>query len=240
MAALELFPAIDLRGAQVVRLHRGDYARETVYGVDPVAVALAYQGAGAGWIHVVDLDAARGAGDNRLLVSAVAGAVTVPVQSGGGVRTKADADALVASGVARVVVGTAAFRVPGFVQELCARHPGRVAVDIGVAPDGRVVVQGWQETVDELFEHALERFSNCGVAAFVVTSVLQDGTLEGPDLGILQVALAATDVPIVASGGVGRLDDLRALAALGVAGAIVGRALYEDRFTVEEAVAACG
>jgi len=237
---MDLFPAIDLRGSQVVRLHRGDYARETVYGDDPVAVALAYQAAGAGWIHVVDLDAARAQGDNRSLVAAVTGAVAVPVQSGGGVRTDADADALVAAGVARVVVGTAAFRAPGFVAQLCARHPGRVAVDIGVAPDGRVVVQGWQETVDELFEHALERFSSSGVAAFVVTPVAQDGTLEGPDLGILQVALAATDVPIVASGGVGCLEDLRALSLLGVAGAIVGRALYESRFTVEEAVAACG
>jgi len=237
---MDLFPAIDLRGGQVVRLHRGDYARETVYGDDPVAVALAYQAAGAAWIHVVDLDAARGGGDNRSLVAAVTGAVAVPVQSGGGVRTTADADALVAAGVARVVVGTAAFRVPGFIDELCIRHPGRVAVDIGVAPDGRVVVQGWQETVDELFEHALVRFSTSGVAAFVVTSVLQDGTLEGPDLGILQVALAATDVPIVASGGVGGLADLRALSRLGVAGAIVGRALYEGRFTVAEAVAACG
>jgi phosphoribosylformimino-5-aminoimidazole carboxamide ribotide isomerase len=237
---MDLFPAIDLRGGQVVRLHRGDYAQETVYGDDPVAVALAYQAAGAAWIHVVDLDAARGGGDNRSLVGAVAGAVAVPVQSGGGVRTAADADALIAAGVARVVVGTAAFRVPGFVEELCARHPGRVAVDIGVGPDGRVVVQGWQETVDELFEHVLVRFSTSGAAAFVVTSVLQDGTLEGPDLGILQVALAATDVPIVASGGVGRLADLRVLARLGVAGAIVGRALYEGRFTVEEAVAACG
>ena len=237
---MDLFPAIDLRGGQVVRLHRGDYARETVYGDDPVAVALAYQAAGAAWIHVVDLDAARGGGDNRSLVGAVAGGVAVPVQSGGGVRATADADALVAAGVARVVVGTAAFRVPGFIDELCTRHPGRVAVDIGVGPDGRVVVQGWQETVDELFEHALVRFSTSGVAAFVVTSVLQDGTLEGPDLGILQVALAATDVPIVASGGVGGLADLRALSRLGVAGAIVGRALYEGRFTVAEAVAACG
>ncbi len=235
-----LLPAIDLRGGRVVRLHRGDYARETVYGDDPVAVALAYQAAGAAWIHVVDLDAARAQGDNRSLVGAVAGAVAVPVQSGGGVRTAADADDLVAAGVARVVVGTAAFGVPGFVDQLCARHPGRVAVDIGVAPDGRVVVQGWQETVDERFEHAVERFGSSGVAAFVVTPVAQDGTLEGPDLGILQMALAATDVPIVASGGVGRLEDLRALSLLGVAGVIVGRALFEGRFSVEEAVAACG
>ncbi len=235
-----LYPAIDLRAAQVVRLHRGDYAEETVYGRDPVAVARSYQAAGADWIHVVDLDAARARGDNRRLVAAVAAAVDVPVQSGGGVRTAADADALVAAGVQRVVVGTAAFRVPGFVGQLCARHPGRVAVAVGVAADGRVVVQGWQETVDEPFEQALERFSDSGVAAFVVTSVRQDGTLEGPDLGILRLALEATDVPVVASGGVGRLDDLRALADLGVAGAIVGRALFEGRFSVEEAVAACG
>ena len=237
---MELYPAIDLRGGQVVRLHKGDYASETVYGDDPVAVAVAYEAAGAGWIHVVDLDAARDGGSNRKLVAAVAEAVDLPVQSGGGVRTLDDADDLVEAGVARVVVGTAAFRRAGFVEELCARHPGRVAVDVGVAPDGRVVVQGWQEAVDERFEGALNRFSCSGVGAFVVTAVSQDGTLEGPDLSVLQAALTATDVPIVASGGVGRLDDLRALAALGVAGAIVGRALFEGRFTVEEAVAACG
>lgn len=237
---MQLYPAIDLRNGHVVRLHQGDYADETVYGDDPVAVARSYQAGGAAWVHVVDLDAARGRDGNRDLVAAVAAAVDVPVQSGGGIRTTADADELLAAGVRRVVVGTAAFRTPGFVEELCARHPGRVAVDIGVAPDGRVVVQGWQEAVDERFEHALARFSSSGVSAFVVTSVLHDGTLEGPDLTILQVALAATDVPVIASGGVGRLDDLRALAALGVAGAIVGRALFEGRFTVGEAVAACG
>jgi len=237
---VQLYPAIDLRGGHVVRLHRGDYANETVYGDDPVAVARAYAAAGAAWIHVVDLDAARGRGGNRALVAAVAAAVEVPVQSGGGVRSLDDADALLAAGVARVVVGTAAFRQPGFVEELCGRHPGRVAVDIGVAADGRVVVQGWQETVEERFEQALQRFSGAGVVAFVVTSVSQDGTLEGPDLAVLQAALAATDVPIVASGGVGRLEDVRALAALGVSGAIIGRALFEGRFTVEAAVALCG
>jgi len=237
---VQLYPAIDLRGGHVVRLHQGDYAKETVYGEDPVAVARAYEAAGAGWIHVVDLDAARGQGSNRDLVAAVASAVGVPVQSGGGVRSAEDADALVDAGVERVVVGTAAFRRTGFVDELCASHPGRVAVDVGVAPDGRVVVQGWQERVDERFVHALKRFSDSGVEAFVVTSVSHDGTLEGPDLAVLQVALAATDVPVVASGGVGRLDDVRALAALGVAGVIVGRALFEGRFTVESAVAACG
>jgi phosphoribosylformimino-5-aminoimidazole carboxamide ribotide isomerase len=237
---VQLYPAIDLRGGQVVRLHQGDYASETVYGDDPVGVARGYEAAGAGWIHVVDLDAARGRGSNRALVAAVAGAVNVPVQSGGGIRSAGDADELVEAGVARVVIGTAAFRQPGLVEELCARYPGRVAVDVGVGIDGRVVVQGWQETVDERFEDVLKRFGGGGVETFVVTSVSHDGTLEGPDLGVLQVALAATDVPIVASGGVGRIHDLKVLAALGVAGAIVGRALFEGRFTVEEAVAACG
>ncbi|MEO5680721.1 MAG: 1-(5-phosphoribosyl)-5-[(5-phosphoribosylamino)methylideneamino] imidazole-4-carboxamide isomerase [Acidimicrobiales bacterium] len=237
---MQLYPAIDLRAGRVVRLHQGDYANETVYGDDPVAVATGYEAAGADWIHVVDLDAARGRGANRALVAAVAAAVALPVQSGGGVRTADDADALVAAGVRRVVVGTAAFRVPGFVDQLCARHPGRVAVDIGVAPDGRVVVQGWQEPVDESFESALERFGDRGVTAFVVTSVAQDGTLEGPDLAVLRAALAATAVPVIASGGIGCLDDLRSVAGLGVAGAIVGRALFEGRFSVEEAVAACG
>jgi phosphoribosylformimino-5-aminoimidazole carboxamide ribotide isomerase len=237
---MDLYPAIDLRGGKVVRLHQGDYARETVYGDDPVTVAKGYEASGAGWIHVVDLDAARSRGDNRELVAAVAAAVGVPVQCGGGVRTFEDADALVGAGVARVVVGTAAFRSPGFVEELCARQVGKVAVDVGVGAGGQVVVQGWQEAVDERFEAALERFSGSGVEAFVVTSVARDGTLEGPDLGVLRAALAATDRPVIASGGVGRLTDVQALAALGVAGAIVGRALFEGRFTVEEAVAACG
>lgn len=239
MAALELFPAIDLLDGRVVRLHQGDYDRTTVYPGDPVALACAYQAAGATWVHVVDLDAARGRGGNRGLVAAVADAVDLPVQTGGGIRTMDDADALIGMGVQRLVVGTAAFRTPDFVDLLCARHPGRVAVDIGVAADGRVVVQGWQEVVDERFQDALERFSSCGVSAFVVTSVSQDGTLEGPDLASLQLAVAATDVPVLASGGVGTLDDLRSLVGLGLAGVIVGRALFEGRFTIEQALAAC-
>ena len=235
---MQLFPAIDLRGGHVVRLHQGDYAEETIYGDDPVAVARSYEAAGAAWIHVVDLDAARGRASNRQLVAAVAGAVDVPVQSGGGVRSLADADELLAAGVRRVVVGTAAFRVPGFVEELCARHPGRVAVDVGVAPDGQVVVQGWQEKVDERFEHALERFSASGVSAFVVTSVLQDGTLEGPDLAILQVALAATDVPVVASGGVGTLQHLVDGVVAGGADAVLAASIFHfGEHTVAEAKA---
>lgn len=235
---MELFPAIDLRGGQVVRLHQGDYGRETVYGTDPVAVAKAYEAEGAPWIHVVDLDAARAQGDNRALVAAVAAAVSVPVQTGGGVRSMADVTALLDAGARRLVIGTAAFRVDGFVAEAAAAHPGSIAVDLGVGADGNVTVQGWQETVDETLEQALERFSTLGVAAFVVTSVGQDGTLAGPDLDLYRRSLAATAVPVVASGGVGTLDDLRALATAGLPGAIVGRALFEGRFTVAEALAA--
>jgi len=235
---MDLYPAIDLRGGQVVRLAQGDYARETVYGRDPAAVAAAYEAAGAAWVHVVDLDAARGQGDdNRTLVKAVAAAVDVPVQAGGGIRTDADAVAGLAAGVARLVIGTAAFRSPGFVARLCAEHPGAVAVDVAVS-DGRVVVQGWQETGDERLEEALERFSSDGVAAFVVTEVGRDGMLAGPDLDVMRAALAATERPVIASGGVASLDDLRALRDLGLAGAIVGRALYEGRFAVAEAVEA--
>lgn len=236
---MDLYPAIDLLDGRVVRLHQGDYDRTTIYQGDPVALAGSYQDAGASWVHVVDLDAARGRGGNRALVAEVATAVDIPVQTGGGIRTLEDAEVLIGHGVQRLVVGTAAFRSPGFVDRLCSRHPGRVAVDIGVAADGRVVVQGWQEVVDVKFEDALERFSCSGVSAFVVTSVSQDGTLEGPDLVALRLAVAGTDVPVLASGGVGTLDDLRSLTGLGVAGVIVGRALFEGRFTLEQALAAC-
>ena len=240
MTALDLYPAIDLRDGRVVRLAQGDYARETVYGDDPVAVARAYEAAGAPWVHVVDLDAAKGQGSNRHLVADVAAAVSIPVQAGGGIRTREDADALVKTGVARLVVGTAAFRRPGFVAELAAAHPGRVAVDVAVA-GGQVAVQGWTQATGERVEDALARFVDAGLAAFVVTDVRRDGMLAGPDVaGLAHAVGTAGGVPVIASGGVGSLADFAALGPTGVAGVIVGRALYEGRFTVEQAVAACG
>ncbi len=239
MTGLELYPAIDLRGGRVVRLAQGDYGRETVYGDDPVALARAYEAAGARWVHVVDLDAAKGQGSNRQLVADVTAAVGVPVQAGGGIRTRGDADALAAAGVARLVIGTAAFRRPGFVAELSAAHPGRVAVDVAV-DGGQVAVQGWTEATGERVEEALGRFLGSGVAAFVVTDVRRDGMLSGPDVaGLARAVATAEGVPVVASGGVGQLADFAALGPTGVAGVIVGRALYEGRFTVAEAVAAC-
>jgi phosphoribosylformimino-5-aminoimidazole carboxamide ribotide isomerase len=239
----ELYPAIDLRGGRCVRLYQGDYGSETVYADDPVALARAFAAAGAPWLHVVDLDAARtGRPVNRAAVAAIAAAVDVPVQAGGGVRDDAAADALLASGVRRVVVGTAALDDPGWVRRLAARHPGRVAV--GLDARGRdVAVRGWVEGSGEDLIDVARGFDDAGVAALVVTEIGRDGTLEGPDLGQLAAVLDATGLAVVASGGVGTLDDLRALAALDVggrrlAGAIVGRALYEGAFPVSEAVEA--
>lgn len=240
---MDLFPSIDLRGGRVVRLLQGDYARETTYGDDPVEVARRFADAGAPWVHVVDLDAARtGDPQNREAVAAIAAAVDVPVQAGGGVRSEEAADALLERGVARVVVGTAALEDPGLVSRLAAAGR-RVAVGLDVR--GReVAVRGWQQgSGQDLFE-VLDRFGDAGAEAVVVTQIHVDGTLEGPDLGGLAAVLAATELDVVASGGVGTIADLEALDGLEapgertLAGAIVGRAIYEGRFTVRDAVSA--
>jgi phosphoribosylformimino-5-aminoimidazole carboxamide ribotide isomerase len=240
---MELFPAVDLRGGRCVRLRQGAFDAETVYGDDPVAVARGFEAAGAGWVHVVDLDAARtGEPRNRDRIAAVAAAVDARVQAGGGVRDEAAAEALLGAGVARVVLGTAAMEHPDLVRRLAARHPGAVVVGLD-ARAGEVAVRGWREGAGVPLLDAVRRFEDAGVAALVVTEIGRDGMLSGPDVDGLAGVVAATEVDVVASGGVGTLDDLRALAALEVgrrrlAGAVVGRALYEGAFTVEEALAA--
>lgn len=240
MTTLRLYPAIDLRGGRVVRLLEGDYDRETAYDDDPVAVAKGFEAAGAPWVHVVDLDAARtGRPENRDVVAAIAGAVDVPVQAGGGVRDEAAAEALFEAGVRRVVLGTAAVEQPELVASLASAHPGGVAVGLD-ARSGELAVRGWTDRAGLTVADLVHRFTASGVAAFVVTEISRDGMLTGPDLVGLADVLAATDVDVIASGGVGTLDHLRALAALrpAPAGVIVGKALYEARFTVEEALAA--
>jgi phosphoribosylformimino-5-aminoimidazole carboxamide ribotide isomerase len=237
---MDLFPAIDLRAGRCVRLHQGDYGRETVYGDDPVAQARAFADAGAGWIHVVDLDAARtGVPENRDVVAAIAAAVPVPVQTGGGVRSPQAAHTLFDAGVERVVIGTAALRDPELVHTLAADH--RVAVGLD-ARSGEVATDGWEQGSGRTVLEVASSFADAGVDAFVVTDIARDGTLEGPDLVGLGAVLAATPVDVVASGGVGTLDDLRALAGLRVggrelAGAIVGKAIYEGAVDVGDAIA---
>jgi phosphoribosylformimino-5-aminoimidazole carboxamide ribotide isomerase len=239
---MDLYPAIDLRGGHCVRLYQGDYGRETVYGDDPVAQARGFAAAGAPWIHVVDLDAARtGEPVNRPVIAAIAAAVDVPVQVGGGVRDDAAASALRDAGVARVVIGTAALEDPAFVVRVAARQPVAVGLDV----KGReVAVRGWVEgSGRDLFDVAAG-FSDAGIDALIVTQIARDGTLAGPDLEAYAELLDASPLAVIASGGVGDLAHIRQLVALGqahgrgVAGVIVGRALYEGRFTVEAALAA--
>ncbi|MCP4792753.1 MAG: 1-(5-phosphoribosyl)-5-[(5-phosphoribosylamino)methylideneamino]imidazole-4-carboxamide isomerase [Actinomycetia bacterium] len=239
MAAVALFPAIDLRDGHCVRLLRGDYGQETVYGDDPVSQALAFQAAGAPWVHVVDLDAAR-SGDpvNRPFVAAIAAALDIPVQAGGGIRSIDAAAELFAAGVRRVVLGTAAVERPGLVGEVASL--GAVAVGLDVR--GReLAVHGWTESSGLLLGPALRQFEGLGAEALVVTQIEQDGTLEGPDIGMYREALEATRLDVVASGGVGtpgHLDDLAALDVDGrrLAGVIVGRALYEGNVDVADAI----
>jgi phosphoribosylformimino-5-aminoimidazole carboxamide ribotide isomerase len=241
---VNLYPAIDLRGGNVVRLRQGDYARETVYGSDPVDVAKSFEAAGVRWIHVVDLDAARdGGAANLRAIEAVCTAVSVPVQSGGGIRSLADASDRFAAGVARVVVGTAAVERPELVDELAILHPGQVAVSLDAR--GRdVAIRGWAESTGADLVELVHRFDEPGVGAVVVTDIRRDGMLEGPAFDQLRDVLAACSIPVIASGGVARSEDLVRLAALHVGdrrleGVIAGTAIYEGRFTVEEAIAAC-
>ena len=234
-----LFPAIDIRGGRCVRLLQGDYGQETVYGNDPAAQARAFQDAGATWVHVVDLDAAR-TGDpvNRQVVAEVAATLDVPVQAGGGVRTLDDARTLFDAGVSRVVMGTAAIEDPDLVDQVA--DLGRVAVGLDIRGE-EVAVRGWTEGTGLLLTDAFERFSNRGTDAFVITQIERDGTLQGPDLEGLAAALATTGVDVVASGGVGRPSDLKDLADLAVAGRrlagiILGRALYEGTIDLAAAI----
>jgi phosphoribosylformimino-5-aminoimidazole carboxamide ribotide isomerase len=232
-----LYPAIDLHDGRVVRLRQGDHTRETVYSDQPAAVAAEFGHAGATWIHVVDLDAARtGQPTNLAAVQAIVEAVTpgVTVQVGGGVRAVDSAQALANLGVSRLVMGSAAVRTPDLVETVAAVVPVAVALD---HRGGVLAVDGWTKQSEVSLTAALAGFA--AASAFVITAIERDGSLAGPDLGGLAAAVGATSTPIIASGGVGTLDDVRALASIdGLHGIIVGRALYEGRFTVGEALAA--
>ena len=260
---MDLYPAIDIRDGGAVRLTQGDFGRQSEYG-DPVALAQRFASGGAPWLHVVDLDAARtGRPVNRALVLAIARAVEVPVETGGGVRTADDVEELLDGGVTRVILGTAAVEDPGVAHTLVAKYPGRVAIGLDYRLDtaGRTEVasRGWEQGSGRTVSDVLAEFDGVGLAAVIVTAIERDGMLTGPDLEGLAAVLQVTDIPVIASGGVGSAADIEALARLSVPrpasegtsegdggpevrrliGAITGKALVDGRLTVEEGVTAC-
>jgi phosphoribosyl isomerase A len=237
MRSLELLPAVDVAGGQAVRLVQGAAGSETHYG-EPLAAALAWQRAGAQWIHLVDLDAAFGRGSNRELLAQVVGELDVAVELSGGIRDDESLAAALATGCRRVNVGTAALENPEWVRTAIAQYGDRIAVGLDVRGT-TLSARGWTQDGGELFD-VLARLDADGCARYVVTDVRRDGTLTGPNLDLLRSVCAATDRPVVASGGVSSLADLRELAELvplGVEGAIVGKALYAGEFTLEQALA---
>ena len=234
---LQLLPAVDVAGGQAVQLVQGVAGSEKRFG-DPVEAALNWQTRGAEWIHLVDLDAAFGRGDNRDLLAGIVGTLDIDVEMSGGIRDDASLEAALASGCRRVNIGTAALEDPTWCAAAIARHGDRIAVGLDVR--GRTLAaRGWTREGGDLYD-VLGRLDAEGCARYVVTDVNKDGMLQGPNLDLLRNVCAATDRPVVASGGITELDDLRALTELvddGVEGAIIGTALYEGRFSLEDALA---
>ncbi|HXP58262.1 MAG TPA: bifunctional 1-(5-phosphoribosyl)-5-((5-phosphoribosylamino)methylideneamino)imidazole-4-carboxamide isomerase/phosphoribosylanthranilate isomerase PriA [Streptosporangiaceae bacterium] len=235
---LTLLPAVDVADGQAVRLVQGEAGTETGYG-DPMEAALAWQQAGADWIHLVDLDAAFGRGSNAELLGQVVRRLDLQVELSGGIRDDASLAAALATGCTRVNIGTAALENPDWVRSVIARHGDQIAVGLDVRGT-RLAARGWTSEGGDLYE-TLDRLNTDGCARYVVTDVTKDGTLRGPNLDLLRDVTARTKSPVVASGGVSSLADLQAIAGLvplGVDSAIVGKALYAGAFTLEEALEA--
>ncbi|MBM7775723.1 phosphoribosylanthranilate isomerase [Actinokineospora baliensis] len=238
--SFQLLPAVDVSNGQAVRLTQGEAGTETEYG-SPLQAALAWQDGGAEWVHLVDLDAAFGRGDNRALVAEVVGTLDVKVELSGGIRDDAGLEAALATGCARVNLGTAVLENPEWCARAIAAHGDRIAVGLDVRiVDGqhRVATRGWTKDGGDLWE-VLARLDRDGCARYVVTDVSKDGTLQGPNVDLLRSVCGETPAPVVASGGVSSVDDLIALSRVsGVEGAIIGKALYNGNFTLPEALAA--
>jgi 1-(5-phosphoribosyl)-5-[(5-phosphoribosylamino)methylideneamino] imidazole-4-carboxamide isomerase/N-(5'phosphoribosyl)anthranilate isomerase len=236
MSFLELLPAVDVKDGRAVRLVQGELARESVYG-SPLEVALEFQRSGAQWLHLVDLDAAFGRGENSALLAEVVGTLDIDVELSGGIRDDQSLARALAIGCRRVNLGTAALENPDWTSRVIAEHGDRIAVGLDVR--GHVLAaRGWTQEGGDLFE-TLARLESDGCARYVVTDVTKDGTLQGPNLELLKEVCAATKKPVVASGGISSLEDIKALCALnaiGVEGAIVGKALYAGAFTLEQAL----
>ena len=233
-----LYPAIDLKDGACVRLRRGEMNQATVFNKDPADQARRFAQAGAAWLHLVDLDGAfAGKPMNRAAVEAILAAVEIPCQLGGGIRDHNSVDNWLSAGIARVILGTAALKNPALVREACKRHPGRIAIGID-AKGGKVAVEGWAETSGLGARELALRFADAGVAAIVFTDIERDGLLAGANIAAT-AAHAALPIPVIASGGIAGLEDLDRLKAAGAAGAVIGRALYDGRIDLKEALVRC-
>ena len=233
-AKLELLPAVDVKDGRAVRLVQGELAKETIYG-NPLEVALEFQSAGAEWIHLVDLDAAFGRGDNSAILAEVVGRLDIKIELSGGMRDSQTLERALATGCQRINLGTAALENPQWTSSMIAQYGDRIAVGLDVR--GRTLAaRGWTSEGGDLYE-TLERLDRDGCARYVVTDVAKDGTLTGPNLELLESVCKATTRPVVASGGISSLADLQSLMKIvGVEGAIVGKALYAGAFTLEQAL----
>ncbi|MEE4120803.1 MAG: 1-(5-phosphoribosyl)-5-[(5-phosphoribosylamino)methylideneamino]imidazole-4-carboxamide isomerase [Paracoccaceae bacterium] len=232
-----LYPAIDLKDGQCVRLLRGDMGSATIFGDDPAAQARSFAEAGCDWLHLVDLDGAfAGRPVNADAVRAILAAVDVPVQLGGGIRDRATIEAWLETGVARVILGTVAVEAPDLVHEAAAAHPGRIAVGLD-ARGGKVATRGWAEATEHEATDLARRFEDAGIAALIYTDIDRDGAMAGPNLAATAALARAVSIPVIASGGVSSLADLVALRDAGpIAGAISGRALYDGALDLTEAL----
>lgn len=231
-----IYPAIDIRGGRAVRLVQGDYNAETRFDADPADAARRWRDAGAAWIHVVDLDAAKsGVRTNASVISAIRAAVNLPIQLGGGNRTDQDIQAALALGIDRVILGSIAITNPDFVEQAVANYGHRIAVGLD-AREGKLAGQGWTEQSDVDALDAAQRFANIGARHFIFTDIHRDGTFTGPNLDSLKTLIDGIDADVIASGGIGTIDDVRAVRDIGAHGVIIGSALYHEKFSLENAL----
>ncbi|NLM75108.1 MAG: 1-(5-phosphoribosyl)-5-[(5-phosphoribosylamino)methylideneamino]imidazole-4-carboxamide isomerase [Clostridiaceae bacterium] len=220
-----IYPAIDIRGGKCVRLQQGRYDKMTVFSDDPKSIALKFQNSGAKYLHIVDLDAARGENDNRKLIIDIARSLKIPVQTGGGIRSLDDIEYVLSSGVQRVIIGTAAVRNPDMVSEAVRLYGSRVAVGID-AKDGLVAIEGWEKVSEYNAVNFAKKMRDLGVKTIIYTDIATDGMLSGPNIKAMSEMVKETNLDVIASGGVSKIEDLFELKKVGVSGAIVGKAIY--------------
>ncbi len=240
---MQLIPAIDLMGGKIVRLTRGKVETAKSYEAQfgtPLQAAERWRDEGAGKLHIIDLDAAFSISDNRAVIAEVAKNISLPIQVGGGIRSYETAEALLKVGVAQVILGSLAFSDPSVITKIQKRF-GKDSVIVALDnKEGRIMVEGWQTATALTVDDALDKYTQLGVQTYLITSIAQDGMLSGPDLQTLSGAVMYSDVKVIAAGGIGSIGDLAALKEIGVEGAVIGKALYEGRFTLKEALAKIG